>query len=124
MFTIKILVNLGQLLTSGHIYRERNLNSLLRSQHVDSTQFEDDHNIYGAPLQCNASNVVVLICIITWQHVGVPVLHQSTSLLLGPPWVVVAAPLGTALVKESAALVVLWLSLVSSCPTIVRLNRT
>jgi len=38
--------------------------------------------------------------------------------------VVTASPLGAALVKESAALVVLWLSLVSSCPTIVRLNCT
>ena len=76
-----------------------------------------------------ASNVVVLICVITWQNVGIPVLHQGTSLLLlGTSSWVVGTPLrGTVLMKEGTTtlVVLLWVSLMACpYPTIMRLNRT
>ena len=92
--------------------------------------FEDDHNIFRRWTDYNASNVVVLICVITRQHVGVSVLHQGTSLPLGStPYCLVAmgTPLGTALmVKESTTtLVVLWVSLgTTHPPTIMGFNCT
>ena len=86
--------------------------------------FEDDHIMFRRWTDCNASNVVVLICVITWQHIWVPVLDQGTSLLLGPwSWVVGWTPLGTALVKQSPPLVVSCVPLGDPCP-VMRINRT
>ena len=64
------------------------LNSLLRSQHFAVTLlYEDDHNNTCPDLSTlgGFSNVVVLICIITWQDVRVSVLHEGPFLLSAHP---------------------------------------
>ena len=80
---------------------------------------DDDHNIKRSG---NASNIVVLICVITWKHVRVSVLDQGASLLLGSPRVMLpprmmlpTTPLRTALVKQGSPLMVSF-SLRSHCP--------